>query len=146
MSEIEARLSRLETSNQLMKRAFLVLLALPGAALLMGQSAPDSPPQALILKDAAGAERCFLGVDDDGAAVLRLHHPGTKAAVVLRLTADGNPQLQCRDVTGATRFGADSRTHGCTRVYLRDQAGKRRAELIVSPTRGPWLRLVGRRH
>ncbi len=95
MSEIEARLSRLETSNRLMKRAFFVLLALPGTALLMGQSAPDSPPP----------------------------HRGTKAAVVLRLTADGNPQLQGRDVTGAIRFGVDSRTHGCTRVYLRGQAG-----------------------
>ena len=61
----------------------------------MGQSAPDSPPP----------------------------YPRTGAAAVLRLTADGNPQLQGRDVTGATRFGVDSRTHGCTRVYLRDQAG-----------------------
>ena len=62
----------------------------------MGQAAPDLPPP----------------------------HPGTKAPVVLRRTADCNPQLQDRDVTGATRFGVDSRTHGCTGVYPRDQAGK----------------------
>ncbi len=145
-SHILARLARLETQNRRLKKGGTMLMLLCGAFLAMGQAGPSddgASPESSVLRDATGRKRLFLGVTENGAAVVRLRDASSKAVAMLRMSADGVFSFECGDMKGSLRAMLQVRSHGPTVFRLLDHTQRYESRMTVD-TRGSTLKL-GRR-
>ncbi|MCJ2563536.1 MAG: hypothetical protein LN417_05555 [Candidatus Thermoplasmatota archaeon] len=89
MLAVVVRVAKLERQNRLMKIAGMGLLILGGAAMLMGQAAPESniiETEMLILRDKDGIQRAVLEIDQDDYTVFSLLDKSGMPRVVLLAT------------------------------------------------------------
>ena len=123
-----------------------MLMLVCGAFLAMGQAGPsddEASPESIVLRDAAGRKRLFLGVTENGAAVVRLRAASSKAAAMLRMSADGVFSFECGDMKGSLRAMLQVRSHGPTVFRLLDHTQRYESRMTVD-SRGSTLKL-GRR-
>jgi hypothetical protein len=115
-------------------------------ALFHGGSAgraatPREPAPALVAYDAAGVVRVTFGIRGSDAAIELADNRGT-ARTVLRVPADGTPDLLLRDGDGRGRAGLSVLSDGTPTLNLNGQDGKPRATMTLTPTKGAALALA----
>ncbi len=94
-----SRVEKLERQHRVMKIAGLALLTLGGAAVLMGQAAPESniiDTEMLILRDKDGTQRAVLEIDQDGYTVFSLLDKSEMPRVVLLATGRDEDEAALR--------------------------------------------------
>jgi hypothetical protein len=127
------RVEKLEQQNCWMKRAGVAILLLVGSAVLMGsQGQPQdktAEPEKLVLRDAKGNERAWLGMDKDGPA-LRFRDEAGKERLWLGVLQN-TPGLVFYDDQGKRRASL-STSKSTVSLILYDRTEKRQVWLVMS--------------
>jgi hypothetical protein len=116
------------------------------AALFHGSGAsrgstPQEAAPALVAYDGAGVVRVTFGIRGSDAALELADNRGT-ARTVLRVPADGTPDLLLRDAEGRARAGLSVLSDGTPTLNLNGQDGRPRATMTLTPTKGAALALA----
>ena len=99
------------------------------------------PAPALVAYDATGAVRVTFGIRGSDAAIELADSRGT-ARTVMRVAADGTPDLLLRDGDGRGRAGLSVLSDGTPALNLNGQDGRPRATMTLTPTKGAALALA----
>jgi hypothetical protein len=137
------RLERIERQNRRLKSAGALILALGGAALLMGQTkeGQPQPPAAqpaqrrvgefdiletrrFIVKDSNGMVRFFMTTMPDGSPSLELRTADGKPRVALTCTDGGFASVLLHDNNGLSHASITVAADGAPLVELRDKDQK----------------------
>jgi len=115
------------------------LTALLGAALLAGCATDTIVAQRIVLVDAAGEPRVFLGASDEGTGLLVYDEAG-RIRAGLTLVGD-SAELALDDADGELRLVLAARPEQTT-LLLRDSEGRDRLVGRVDDALGPRLSLL----
>lgn len=99
------------------------------------------PAPALVAYDSTGLVRVTFGIRGSDAAIELADSRGT-ARTVMRVPADGTPDLLLRDADGRGRAGLSVLSDGTPALNLNGQDGKPRATMTLTPTKGAALALA----
>jgi len=116
------------------------------AALFHGAGAARAgaarePAPALVAYDGAGVVRVTFGIRGSDAALELADNRGT-ARTVVRVPADGAPDLLLRDAEGRGRAGLSVLSDGTPTFNLNGQDGRPRATMTLTPTKGAAFALA----
>lgn len=136
---LEGALARAKAQSRRRGR-WLATLAVLGAASL-ALSFRQGAPQEVILRDASGAKRLWLGALANGGAGLGLYDAGGRTRAELALAPRGNVDLLFFDAEGRTRAHMGLAADGTPRVQLADASAQPALLLEVAADGSRRLRL-----
>ena len=137
------RLEKLEKQNRTLKRVGMLVLALFGLVLLMGQTLPGRriiEAEGFILRDATGKMRAALGISEGAPHLSLLDEEGT-ARIFLTLAAN-KPSVWLFDAKANLRVSLATDAGGDGILSLLDGMRKQRAVLGLFPDGSPKLELT----
>ena len=106
-----------------------------------GTTARGEPAPAVVGYDGTGVVRVTFGVKGSDAALELADSRGT-ARTVVRVPAEGTPDLLLRDADGRGRAGLSVLSDGTPALNLNGQDGRPRATMTLTPTKGAALALA----
>jgi hypothetical protein len=99
------------------------------------------PAPAIVAYDGAGVVRVTFGIKGSDATLELADNRGT-ARSVMRVPADGTPDLLLRDGDGRGRASLSVLSDGTPALNLNGQDGRPRATMTLTPTKGAALALA----
>lgn len=141
MDTLERRVGRLERQNRVLKLGAVLVLAIAGGVLLMGQASQPGIPnelrtRRLAVVDEAGKDRLVLVVDRDGPVLMLGDDVGNRQ-VALGVAPSG-PRLLLYDQAGRVGVALSTSKDG-PGLLMYDEAGNTRAMLTSIKLMGPSL-------
>lgn len=134
LTEVGARLEKLERRYRRLKLTGSILLLLAGAGLLMGQAVRNRrtvDAEEFILRDSAGTPRAVLSLKAEGAPTLAFFDPSGKTRAWFGVRGGGSPYLIFADHAGKPRAGLSVKDDGSPVLTFIDLIGNPRALLQV---------------